>query len=275
MGIMYHYDENIMFNRYTNLDNIEGRILEALVCSKTAHAMRLWNILGNDSMDCLNQENMALVQNPNDEEGWKKEFQRRRNMVYTGVGESSTKKVFFSPFIDDAWDTESSRLDIFVDDVIPTNHITSTVLVGVELIVHNKIVNIFADADEENPNANPSEMFVLYRDEEDNIYTPEEAKRLQEEGKKPEIKLEKEFVPWIRIKSRTATLLKSALAELNGLFVAGVGQLQLNMTLMNNETLKDKVGAKRMIWNNHAYIGHRVVFATIMSGASENPAYGY
>lgn len=271
---MYQYDEHISFNRYTNLDNIEGRILEALVCSKTAHAMRLWNILGDDSMDCLNQSNMELVQNPKDEEGWKKEIQRRRSMVYTGVGESSSKKVFFSPFIDDAWDTESSRLDIFVDDVIPTNHITSTVLIGVELIVHNKIVNIFSDADEENPNTNPSEMLKLYRDKEDRIYTQEEKDKLSLD-KQEELGIKEDFVPWIRIKSRAATLLKSALAELNGLFVAGVGQLQLNMELMNREILKDKVGAKRMLWNNHAYLGHRVVFATLMSGVSENPAYGY
>lgn len=245
MGIMYQRDESIDFNRYTNLDNVEGRILEGLIMSKTAHAMRLWNMLGDDTADCLNQPNMSLVQHPEDEEGWQAEFKRRRNMVYMGVGESSEKKVFFSPFIDDAWTKEGSRLDIFVDDIIPKNHLSSTVLIGVDLVVHNKIVNIYADADEENANTNPSELRTL------------------------KIMGEDVTEPWIRIKSRTATLLKSALAELNGVFVAGVGQLQVN------KQMSDKSGVKRMVWNNHAYIGHSIVFATLMSGTSENPAYGY
>lgn len=275
MGVMYQWDESINFNRYTNLDNAETRILEGLIMSKTAHAMRLWNILGDNTLNCLNQPNMQLVQNPKDEKGWQAEFTRRRNMVYKGVGESSGKKVFLSPFLDDAWTEESCRLDIFIDDIIPKNHLTSTVLIGVELIVHNKLINIFSDADEENESTNPSEMIMLYRGSDGHVYTPEEMadiKKKEEEDNIPSeqrIEFKEDPTAWVTIKSRTATLLKSALAELNGVFVAGVGQLQLNTQL------HIKSGVRRAIWNNRAYIGHRIVFATLMSGVSENPAYGY
>lgn len=242
----FQWDNHLVFNRYTNLDTIEGRILEGLVMSKSVHAMRLWNMLEDDGLNCLNRPNMNLVNTPNDIEGWKKEYERRRKMIYSGVGESSEKKVFLSPFTDDAWTKEGSRLDIFVDDIIPANHLSSTVLVGIELIVHNKIVNIYSDADEENQQTNPSELITL----------------VNEEG-------EEVVEPLIRVKSRPSTMLKSTLAELNGVFVAGIGQLQLNAKM------NIKCGVKRTMWNNRAYIGYSLVFATLMSGVSENPEYGY
>ena len=243
---MYQWDEHIDFNRYTNLDGVEGRILEGLIKSKTVHAMRLWNILSNDTINCLNQPNVALLSNPDDEEGWNAEFQRRRNMVYFGTGESSEKKVFLSPYVDDAWTAESSRLDIFVDDIASKNHLVSTVMVGVEVLVHNKIVNINSDADEDNDNTNPAEMIATLNDE---------GEEVQE--------------PLIRVKSRPTVMLKSALAELNGVFVAGVGQLQVN------STMNKKCGVTRQMWNNRAYIGYSIVFATLMSGVSDNPIYGF
>ena len=55
------------FNRYTNLDNIEWKIIDYLVKSKSKYANYLWKILKYDTEDCLTKadltekEKLALV----------------------------------------------------------------------------------------------------------------------------------------------------------------------------------------------------------------------
>lgn len=245
--MMWDYDDHIVFNRYTDLDVVEGRIVEALIQSKTPQAMRMWNMLRDDSPNCLNNPNTELViplpkdateeQIAEREQKWKEERSKRRALVYEGNGESSTKKVFLSPFTDDAWSQESSRIDIFVDDIASQNHMMSTVLIGVEILVHNKIVNIYNDADPYYEPTNPVEL---------------------DNGE-----------PWLRTKSRATCLLKSVLAELNGLFVEGVGQMQIS------SKMHIKSGVKRMVWNNRAYIGYSAIFATLMSGVGSEPGDSY
>lgn len=267
---MFVYDDRLDFNRYVNLDTLEGRIAYILVNSRSAHALDLWNMLEYNTSDCLmhiddyfrqpeiqaqllDTEQLTLLTTQSDfakmppsrrqvcqkiwEEAWKAEIKKRWHMIYTENDEASGKKVFFYPFIDDAWTERSARLDIYVDDIEPTNQLTSIVLVGIDIIVHNKIVNI------DNPffSGNPADY------DEDKINNNE-------------ISL---------TKSRVSSMLKSVLAELNGAFVAGVGLMHVNQ-LMNK-----KCGAKRMTWNNRSYIGHQIIFGAEISGVSDNPNQGF
>lgn len=212
------------FNRYTNLDNVEWRIIKHLMDSDSKHAKNLWKMLAYNEEDCLFKPDLTAGQ--------------KAALIYRDNGLSTDKKVFMTPYIDDAWDIQTSRLDVFVDRIFPTNHIQSQVNICVEVLVHNKITNIYGDAEEGNPTSNPSEL-----SEEGDILIPS--------------------------KSRATTMLKSVLAELNGSFVAGVGDLQLN-SKMNAYS-----GVQKYVWNNHAYFGYAITFCTLMSGVSDNSDIGY
>lgn len=212
------------FNRYTNLDGVEWRVISALVHSDSKHANNIWKMLAYNEEDCLFKDNLSTKE--------------RLALVYRDNGLSTSKKVFLTPYVDDAWNEQASRLDVFVERIIPTNHEIGQVNVGIEILVHNKITNIYGDAEEENPQSNPSE--------------------LSEEGE-----------VLIPTKSRATTLLKSVIAELNGQMIAGVGQLQLNASM------NPYCGVKQYVWNNRAYLGYAVTMCTLMSGVSRTSAFGY
>ena len=279
---MYPYDEHQEFNRYINLDTLEGRILYILVNSRSRHALDLWNMLQYNEANCLTHNadyfkqssvkseipagvSLSLLTSKSElnkmipsvrekcedllEKAWQAEIKKRWDMVYTGADEASDKKVFLFPFVDDAWKERSARLDIYVDDILPKDQVVSTVLIGIDIIVHNKINNITNLSMEDNP----AEVQVLY---------DKDGKPLEEDG-------EVVSIPITITKSRVTTMLKSVLAELNGAFVAGVGLMQAN------QTMSPKCGAKRMVWNNRDYIGHQVVFGSLMSGVSTVPGVGF
>lgn len=132
------------FNRYTNLDNIEWKIIDYLVKSKSKYANYLWKILKYDTEDCLTQADLT------EEEKWA--------LVYKNNGESTPYRVFMTPFTDDAWEQQSSHLHIYVYGINPMSHITGKVHVCFECIIHNKISNIYGDASEYNPRTNPVEL---------------------------------------------------------------------------------------------------------------------
>lgn len=169
------------FNRYTNLDNIEWNIIQYLVDSKSVYAENLWKILKYNTEDCLLKDSVSK--------------QERLKLIYTNNGDASQKRVFMTPFIDDAFTDQCAHLHIYVGAVLPENHITSKVNIVLETIVHNKISNIFGQATgEENTIINPVEL-----DENGN--------------------------PKILFKNRETVMLKSILAALNGKMVNGVGML--------------------------------------------------
>lgn len=215
---------NNAFNRFVNLDNIEWNIVNHLLHSESKYAEYLWKILKYDTEDCLSKPNLTIDQ--------------KKDLIYTNNGDASIKRVFLSPYIDDAWVVQSSHLHIYVGPIIPKNHITSTVNIMVETITHNKISNIYGDADFANLDTNPSEI-------------------------------DSNGEPTVPLKSRASVMLKCMLAELNGLFVNGVGVLQVNTEL------SPYCGVKEYVWNNRKFYGHRTVFATLLSGESVDSRCGY
>ena len=210
--------------RYTNLDNIEWKIVDYLVNSKSKYANYLWKILKYDTMDCLVRPDLTT------EEKW--------SMVYNTNGEATGYRVFLSPFVDDAWPQQSSHLHIYVYGIDPDTHLTGKVHVCFEVIVHNKINNIYGDASEYNPQTNP-------------------------------VELDSSGEPVTLIKSRMTEMLKDVIAALNGQMVNAVGTLQFNKKLSPYDT------AKASLFNSNSFMGHRIIMSTIMSGVSECSDCGY
>lgn len=107
-------------------------------------------------------------------------------------------RVFMQPFVDDAWSEQCSSIYVYVNGIYPNNLQLSTVDVTIELIVHSKISVINGDGDElTNPDANPNDS----TDKGDIVVTS---------------------------KNRATVLLKSLLAEFNGLYIDGIGFLEFN-----------------------------------------------
>ena len=175
-----HTVDHNAYNRFVNLDNIEFRVIDFLAKSQNKHANNLFKMLYYDTEDCLQLPALS--------------YEQKMGLLYITNGDASTERIFMAPYVDDAFEHQGAHLHIYIRNVAPMSHITSTVSVGFELIVHNKINNIFGDADEDNPMSNPSE--------------------LADGGE-----------PIIIYKSRATTMLKSLLSALNGEFVAGVGTL--------------------------------------------------
>ena len=226
--MMNFYNSDSEFNRYTNLEGIEWRIINALVKSDSKYAKKLWRMLKYNTADCISDlETCPELTN-----------KEKYALIYRDNAEGSDKKVFMAPFLDDAWTEQSARLDVYVSDIDPTNHVIGNVGVTCEIVVHNKINNIYGDAEEGNENTIPTEL-----DDDGNMIIPS--------------------------KSRATTMLKCLVAALNGLTVEGVGVLQLN------STINMRSNARSYVWNNRSYFGFAVTFYTVMGQSSENPSFGW
>ena len=138
------------------------------------------------------------------------------------------KRIFRSPYLEDGWEEQCSILKIYVDTIVPKDHLRSIVNVGIDVITHNKIINIKA------PEDNDSTIIDMIDDIPIKIETM----------------------------SRVTLLVKSVLYLLNGAEVAGVGRMQFN-TERSRYNL-----AQYGIWNNRNFEGMKVVISTIMSGVS-------
>lgn len=232
------------FNRFSNLDNLEWGIINYLVNSQTKYANNLWKILAYDTEDCLLKSEVQKEQ--------------RLNLIYTNNGDASVKRVFITPYIDDAWVEQSSHLHIYVSGLTPQNHLLSSVEIGIETIVHNKISNILGEA------MDLETLRAVREDEEkagDEILTSwlsTNPVELDEEGNL--------VVPY---KNRATVMLKSVLADLNGAFIKGIGVLQFNSQLNTLDVSKQK------LWNSRNFYGHSTVMSTLIAGDSSVSGCGY
>lgn len=214
---MYGFVTEDAFNRYGNLDNIEWKIIDYLIKSESKYAKYLWKILKYNTPDALSQPDLT-----EDE---------KRALVYVGNGESTDCRVFLSPYVDDGWEVQCSHLHIYVNSLIPTDHLIGSVQVCFELITHNKIINIKGEASKFNPDSNPIEL------EGGKIITP--------------------------YKNRSSEMLRCLIAALNGEMVNAVGVLQFNRKMTTEDY------AQATAWNNRKFLGYRIVMSTLMSGVSE------
>lgn len=208
------------YNRFANLENIEDRIIYYLLSPTNKKPEELywvhtiWKILMYDDIDALNKplpkysDVIKVIQNDNTSQ--------------------TDKRIFRSPHLEDGWDVQCSMLKIYVDTIVPKNHIQSIVNLGIDVISHNKIINV--KVDEEN-----ASTFI---DEIDGIPVKVETM------------------------SRVTLLSKAVLYLLNGAEVAGVGRMQFNAERSRYNL------AQYGIWNNRNFEGMKIVISTIISGVS-------
>ena len=234
-----NYSEFNALNRLENLDGIEWKIVDHLINSNTKHANLIWKILKYDS------DIYALNKDPVDKDV-------RRQLVCTNNGEHTKKRLFLQPFVDDAWSEQCSSVYIYVDELHPVDQTRANVIVTVEAVVHAKTSVIAGDGQQitiqdptdpdkknnYNPNANPNDS-----DKQGNIV--------------------------VTMKNRATVLLKSIIAELNGLYLDGVGYLLLD------KKLDAQTGAKLSLWNNRSYYGYSIKLCTTQSGVSDSADIGF
>lgn len=220
-------------NRFENLEGIEGKILNHLFYSQTKHAENIWKILKYNTRDPLAEANLSLDQ--------KNELIFKNNEE----GSATNKRFFIQPFVDDAWSEQCSSVYVYVDEVHPTDYTRANVIVTVEAVVHSKLSLIYGNIeDQDGPEAKESTQ-----------YNPNDF------DKQGHI-----VVAW---KNRATVLLKSIIAELNGLYLDGIGYLFID------PKLDASTGAKLSLWNSRSFYGYTIKFAVKMGNVSDNPDDGF
>lgn len=234
---MYDYSQFNDFNRFVNLDGVESKIIGHLLTSTSKYADLFWKILKYDTKDALSRPSLSLAE---------------KTALVSGPadnpegGITENTRLFLSPFVDDAWTKQSSSVYIFVNDIYPIDHTRASVSVTVETVVHARINTVYGDADVlANPETNPNDYF--YKDGD---------------------------TPSVPYKSRATVLLKCILAELNGLYIDGVGYLQFNTDKLL-DGLQVRGRASLSLFNGRSFFGHSVNFNLSISGVSDSDEVGF
>ena len=140
----------------------------------------------------------------------------------------SNKRIFRFRNMEEGFTEQCTILKIYIDSIIPQNEYLSQVNYGIDVICHNKIIDINVDKNDES----------LIIDEVDGIPIRVETK------------------------SRITALTRCILALLNGADIAGVGQLQFNAGRFRYNQVMSGV------WNNRNFEGTKIVLGALQSGLS-------
>lgn len=151
-----------------------------------------------------------------------------RKLICNSGIEEATYRIFRSPYLSESWNEECAQLRIYIDSIAPKNHITANVYIGIDIICHTKLINTKVADDDD------STLIENYNGEPIKIET----------------------------KNRIDILVKSILYLLNGQTIQGVGRIQFNQELGN------LCQGRYAIWNGRNYAGCKLVFASLISGAS-------
>lgn len=224
------------FARYQGLESVEDRIIFYLLSpvNKTAQQMpyvrTLWSILYDNDINCLNRST------PLD---YAKDIAPL--VCNTNIMQDNFR-VFRSPYMEESWAVECSLIKVYVDSVLPVNHIIGTVNVGIDAIIHNKLMNVaVAVADEANAPQNAAGTVM-------GIYPLGEYNGTAFS---------------IDYQSRLTLMLRCILTLLNGADIQGVGMLQFNRSMEGSYSQ-----ARLGIWNNKNYYGQKIILSFNASGVS-------
>ena len=171
------------YNRFIHLDELEDRIIYYLISpnKKTQAELEqthiIWKLLYYNDCDALNKELPT--------------YQQIVSLISNGDGSQTDKRIFRSPHFEDAWTAENTILKVYIDRIIPVDRYKAVVNVGIDIITHNKCVDI---------NAYPV----------DNVNGVDVR---------------------ITMKSRITTLVKAILFLLNGAQVQGIGTIEFTQTM--------------------------------------------
>jgi hypothetical protein len=167
------------FNKFHNLDSVETRVINYIKDTTDEDCERLWKILKYSDMKALYQKNLSA--------------QEKKSLIYQDRDESSCR-VFTFRYIEDNFEEVCSLIRVYIHSIQPVNHLIATVNVGIDILTHNKISNVYNDE---------CDVFDGGRLVEENIST----------------------------KNRNSVMLKAILSTLNGANIEGVGVLQSNKEL--------------------------------------------
>jgi hypothetical protein len=161
-------------------------------------------------------------------------------LVNNDNGESTSKKVFITPRDADGQVDQSSSVYIYVEEIKAINGQVSLIGVTVDTSVYTKIGVIAGDGDKDS-NEKPEWVNPNESNEQGSIVVP--------------------------IKSRETVLVKCILAELNGLYLDGVGYLLFEN--FKEADVGQKIGYVDMPHNHKENShGHRICFGMRLSGVS-------
>lgn len=222
------------YNRFDHLDEIEDRVIYYLISmsQKKTEAEKkqteiIWKLLCyGDDYDALNMELPS--------------YQQVRSLISddSDVETQNEKRIFRSPHFDDAWASRGALIKIYIDSIIPKDRYKAVVNIGIDVIVHNKSINIAADDEQK---THPVDVIYEY-DNEGNVIGENKVT--------------------IQTKSRVTTLVKAILSLLNGASIQGVGQIEFSTDMSRFQQ------AQYGVWNNRNYEGIKLVMGCWMSGVS-------
>ena len=217
----WHPDDEA-YNRFSHLDSIEDRIIFYLLSDKNKSPEQielthnLWRLMYYSDERCLIDDSNHPLPS----------FKEIYKLVDNDNTVQNTKRIFRYPYIEESFTEQCSLISVYVDTILPRNHLIADVNIGIDILIHNKISNV----------VNP-----LYREDGELINSTE-------------------GFPLIKMKNRATMLLRIVLALLNGADVAGVGKFQFNREL--NRFVQSKLG----LWNNRNFYGHKIIIPCQMSG---------
>jgi len=150
------------------------------------------------------------------------------SLISNGDGSQTDKRIFRSPHFEDAWTAENTILKIYIDRIIPADRYKAVVNVGIDVITHNKCVDInVSDEESSYPVDNVNGVDVR-----------------------------------ITMKSRVTTLVKAILFLLNGAQVQGIGTMEFTRTMSQFQY------GQYGVWNNRNFEGIKLTMGCLMSGVS-------
>lgn len=208
------------YNRFINLDGIEDRVIYYLLSpnNKTEEELeqthKIWKLLMYNDINALNQP--------------LPKYSDVAKLIAHDNTNQIKYRIFRSPHMEDAWAEQCSLLKVYIDSIIPVDRYKSIVNFGIDILTHNKIINVNVEDDDNSP---PIDVVdgVEYR---------------------------------ISQKSRVSVLAKAVLYLLNGADVQGVGRFEFSQQLNRYQQ------AQYGIWNNRNFEGIKIVAGVYMSGVS-------
>lgn len=117
-------DQSCGYNKYNSIRNMGYKIIEYLMLNDE----EIWKLLKYDTPDALSKPDLT--------------FKEKSNLVFGGNDNSDNYRVFRQRFIDDAFDIQCSQLRVYMATIIPDNMTVGTVDFAIEIVVHNKLVNL-------------------------------------------------------------------------------------------------------------------------------------
>ena len=172
------YDET-NFNHFINLDSVETRVIRYIRDSERPEAQRVWKLLKYNDVRALFNKDLTQKE--------------KNDLIYLDQDQDKCR-VFNFHFIEDEFVETCSLIKVYIHSIEPTNHLVSKVNVGIDILSHNKLSNV-------------------YNDDGDTL---DGGREVEED---------------IPVKNRNSVILRSLLSLLNGAIIEGVGVLQFNMEM--------------------------------------------